>query len=127
MSDSKKIAAELKITLNNEGAFEAKNAKPVYEANLPEGLTVDQVKAVSDYNKTFHKGLQEAAVDPIVAHLKSNPALALASLESSVLGTKFGVTVTKDEQGLSVGGFAQTAIGSNLMAGSARANKLWKN
>lgn len=127
MSDSKKIAAELKITVNAEGGFEAKNAKAVYEANLPEGLSADQVKAVTDHNKAFHKGLQEAAIEPIVTHLKSNPTLALASLEASVLGTKFGVTVTKDEQGLSVGGFAQTAVGSNLMAGSTKANKLWSN
>lgn len=127
MSDSKKIAAELKITINAEGGFEAKNAKQVYEANMPEGLTTEQVKAVTDLNKAFHKGLQEAAIEPMVAHLKSAPTLALASLETSVLGTKFGVTITKDEQGLSVGGFAQTAVGSNLMAGSTRANKLWSN
>lgn len=127
MSDAKKIAAELKITMNADGGFEAKNAKAVYEANLPEGLTSEQVKAVTDHNKAFHKGLQDAAVEPMVAHLKSNPTLAIASLEASVLGTKFGVSITKDEQGLSVGGFAQTAVGSNLMAASTRANKLWSN
>lgn len=127
MTDVKKIAGELKVTANAEGNLEVKNAKAVYIGNLPEGVTEDQVKAVSDYNKAFYRGVQDAAIEPLVADLKQNSTKALASLEASALGTKFTVSMARDGDGVSLGGSAQTAVGSYIMTAQARAAKLWSN
>ena len=127
MTDIKKIAAELKITATAEGNFEAKNAKAVYLTNLPEGVTEDQVKAVSEYNKAFYRGVQDAAIEPLVQDLKDNTSKALATLEASALGTKFAVSLTRDDKGVSLGGSAQVAVGSYIMTAQTRASKLWTN
>lgn len=127
MSDVKKIAAELKVTATADGQFEVKNAKTVYLNNLPEGVTEDQVKSVADYNKAFYRGVQDAAIEPLVEDLKQNSTKALATLEASALGTKFAVTLSRDEQGVSLGGSAQVAVGSYIMTAQSRASKLWAN
>lgn len=128
MSDVKKMAAEFKITGANEaGEFQAKNAKAVYEANLPEGITPETAKAVGDYNKVFHKSLLEAALEPMVTHLKATPALGLAQLEASVAGVKYGVSAARTETGVEMRGFANLAVGGNMMTATARASKLWSN
>lgn len=127
MSDVKKIAAELKVTATADGQFEIKNAKTVYLNNLPEGVTEDQVKSVADYNKAFYRGVQDAAIEPLVEDLKQNSTKALATLEASALGTKFAVTLARDEQGVSLGGSAQVAVGSYIMTAQSRASKLWAN
>lgn len=127
MTDIKKIAGELKITANTEGGFEAKNAKSVYIGNLPEGVTEDQVKAVTEYNKAFYRGVQEAAIEPLVQDLQANSSKALATLEASALGTKFAVSLSRDDNGVSLGGSAQVAVGSYIMTAQSRATKLWSN
>lgn len=127
MTDVKKIAAELKVSTTAEGTLEIKNAKAVYIANLPAEVTEDQVKAVTDYNKAFYRGVQDAAVEPLVEDLKQNTTKALASLEASALGTKYNVTLARDEKGVSLGGSAQVAVGSYIMTAQSRASKLWSN
>lgn len=121
------IADLFKVT-NKEDNFEVKNAKQVYEQNLPEGVTPEQAKAIGDYNKTFHKELVAAVTGPMVDHLKSTEGKStLAQMEASVYGVKYNVALDVSGAEVALTGGASLTVGSHMMTAVKRTQKLWSN
>ncbi|WP_438565589.1 hypothetical protein [Clostridium sp.] len=111
-----------------DGKTVATNAKQVFDDNLPEGVTPDVVKQVSDYSKEFHKELLAAATEPMIAELKASEGKqVLAEMEATAYGIKFGATMDVSGDEVKLTGSAGFAIGSHMMVATKRASKLWSN
>lgn len=92
---SKKIAEG--ITLDKKtGHGEA--ADGLYESNLPEGLTVEAVKAVSDYNTTFVAAGTHAFGTLAVEAMKGSKSLTEATVQIKMFGKDtLGVSVQRSK------------------------------
>lgn len=125
---AKAAIADLFKVSNKEDTFEVKNAKAVYEQNLPEGVTAEQAKAIGDYNKSFHKELVAAVTGPMIDHLKASDGKSvLAQMEASVYGVKYNVALDVSGESVALTGGANLTVGSHMMTAVKRAEKMWSN
>lgn len=93
---SKKIAEG--ITLDTKTGH-AEAADGIYEANLPEGLTTETVKAVGDYNTTFVAAGTHAFGTLAVEAMKSTKSLNEATVQIKMHGKDtLGVSVQRSKE-----------------------------
>lgn len=69
------------LTLDSNGVGSQAEGADLYNKNLPEGLTKDVVKAVSDYNTTFVAAGVQAFGELSVAAMAADKTLDKTSLE----------------------------------------------
>lgn len=92
ISSVKHLVAELdqKFTLDDTNLFSGQEAvSKVYVDNLPEGITVETVTTVNDYNKNFLEAYAKTSTPFIIEQAKANPELAAIELATEVGGTIF--------------------------------------
>lgn len=93
---SKKIAEGLTLD-KKTGQGEA--ADDIYTANLPEGLAVETVKAVSDYNTTFVAAGTHAFGNLAIEAMKSTKGLSEANVQIKMFGKDtLGVSVQRTKE-----------------------------
>lgn len=97
-----KIKAELVID-NGNGTFTAsapaaEDAPSLYEANLPDGLTLDQVKAVNHYDTQFVAGATRAITEMAQTAFGVNTELNSAT-HTVGMYAKNSATVTANRDG----------------------------
>lgn len=88
----KHLVAELdqKFTLDDNNLFSgAESVGKVYTDNLPEGITVETVTTVNDYNKNFLEAYAKTSTPFIIEQAKKNPELAAIELATEIGGTIF--------------------------------------
>lgn len=79
-----------KFTLDDSNMFTgAEGIAKVYEDNLPEGITLETVSTVHDYNKNFVEAYAKTAAPFIIEQAKGNAELAALELSTEVGGTVF--------------------------------------
>lgn len=88
----KHLISELdqKFTLDDTNAFTGgESIAKVYEDNLPEGITIETVTTVNDYNKNFVEAYAKTSAPFIIEQAKANPELTALELATEVGGTIF--------------------------------------
>ncbi len=79
-----------KFTLDDTNIFNGAEAvTQVYVDNLPEGITVETVSTVNDYNKNFLEAYAKTSAPFIIEQAKANPELAALELITEIGGTAF--------------------------------------
>ena len=73
------IRAELSV--DKQTGLVTGDSKKVYNENLPEGITEETVKSISDYNTTFVAGATHAVGEMAIDAMKANSNLERVSAE----------------------------------------------
>jgi hypothetical protein len=111
------------------------NAAQIFEAHLPEGLTMEHVEKSNEYQREFQAAVTEKALPAMVEAMKSYTKLGLLSLETSLAGRSLGVVLTRPDvekptelqyqDGIAV--YVKDTLHDNITASVERASKLWAN
>lgn len=128
------ILEQLEVSINGATAT-VTNAEAVFKANLPEGLSFEQVEKSNEYQREFQSAVTEAALPKMVEAMKSDTKIGLLSLESNLAGRSMGVVLTRPDvekpteqqykDGIAV--YVKDQLHDNITASVARAASLWAN
>ena len=128
------ILEQLEVNVNGATAT-VTNAEQVFKANLPEGLTYEQVEKSNNYQRDFQAAVVEAVLPKMVEGMKSDTKLGLLSLETNLAGRSMGVVLTRPDiespteqhyqDGIAV--YVKDTLHDNITASVERASKLWAN
>lgn len=116
MSNLKPAVQAISDNLKKDATF-AEDGSPVlagdaYERTLPDGLTVDIVKAVQKHNNQFIQGATNAFGELSVVNMKKDKELAVTSTSVKIVDDKLDLRINREQEVSDGKGGRQTVVGA---------------
>lgn len=99
------IGLQEAMTLGEKGAvtIEKEAVTKLFEAELPEGITMKEVEAVQDASIDFAVGQSDALAAKSIEWMKADESLESTSVSTRVSGNRYDSSYTKKRSGTAMG------------------------